>query len=152
VRRLPGFLLLIATFLSAMPLAQAEEFVVVVNRIVYPGETVATDAIEEVPFVRTGRISQPIVMRRGEIEGKVARRTILPGRLVPSGALREPYLVEAGAPVVVLYVQGALTISATAVPLQPGSAGDMVRLRNVDSGKIFTGTVMADGTVRVGAT
>lgn len=152
MRRLPGFLLLIAALLAPIAVAQAEEFVVVVNRIVYPGETVATDAIEEVPFVRTGRISQPIVMRRGEIEGKVARRTILPGRLVPSGALREPYLVEAGAPVVVLYVHGALTISATAVPLQPGSVGDMVRLRNVDSGKIFTGVVMADGTVRVGAT
>jgi flagella basal body P-ring formation protein FlgA len=37
------------------------------------------------------------------------------------------------------------------VALQPGAAGDLVKVRNVDSGKIFSGTVMADGTIRVGA-
>ena len=37
------------------------------------------------------------------------------------------------------------------VPLQPGSAGDLVKVRNLDSGAVFTGTVMADGTIRVGA-
>ena len=36
--------------------------------------------------------------------------------------------------------------------LQPGAAGDLVKVRNIDSGKILSGTVMADGTVRVGAT
>jgi len=35
--------------------------------------------------------------------------------------------------------------------LQPGAAGDFVRVRNIDSGKVFSGTVMADGTIRVGA-
>ena len=49
-----------------------------------------------------------------------------------------------------VFVAGALTISATAVTLQPGAAGDQVKVRNVDSGKILSGTVMADGTIRVG--
>ena len=44
-----------------------------------------------------------------------------------------------------------MVISITAVPLEPGAAGDVVKLRNVDSGRIFSGIVMADGTVRVGA-
>ncbi|TIO47611.1 MAG: flagella basal body P-ring formation protein FlgA, partial [Mesorhizobium sp.] len=46
---------------------------------------------------------------------------------------------------------GALTISAAGVTLQPGAAGDLIKIRNVDSGKIISGTVMADGTIRVGA-
>jgi len=37
------------------------------------------------------------------------------------------------------------------VTLQPGAAGDLVKVRNIDSGKIFSGTVMADGSIRVSA-
>ncbi|TGS51712.1 flagellar basal body P-ring formation protein FlgA, partial [Mesorhizobium sp. M1D.F.Ca.ET.183.01.1.1] len=61
------------------------------------------------------------------------------------------WLVEQGASVQVYFTAGALTISATAVTLQPGAAGDLVKVRNVDSGKIISGTVMADGSIRVGA-
>ncbi|MET0169035.1 MAG: flagellar basal body P-ring formation chaperone FlgA, partial [Aliihoeflea sp.] len=60
-------------------------------------------------------------------------------------------LVEAGKPVEMRFVHGPLTISATGVPLQPGSAGDIVRIRNLDSGQVVSGVVMADGTVRISA-
>ena len=65
--------------------------------------------------------------------------------------VREAWLVEQGASVQVMFVSGALTISATAVTLQSGAAGDFVKVRNIDSGKVFSGTVMADGSIRVGA-
>jgi flagella basal body P-ring formation protein FlgA len=61
-------------------------------------------------------------------------------------------LVEKGAAVEMMFVSGALTISASAVTLESGSAGDLVKVRNIDSGKILSGTVMADGSIRVGAT
>jgi flagella basal body P-ring formation protein FlgA len=51
----------------------------------------------------------------------------------------------------VIFMQGGLEIALSAVALQAGAAGDMVRLRNVDSGSVFDGVVMADGTVRVSA-
>ena len=51
----------------------------------------------------------------------------------------------------VIFAAGPLTISAAAVTLEPGGTGDLVKVRNLDSGKIFSGTVMADGTIRVGA-
>jgi flagella basal body P-ring formation protein FlgA len=83
--------------------------------------------------------------------GKVAKRTLLPGRFVPLTSVRDAYLVAQGAAVQVIFVEGGLTISMTAVTLEPGSAGDMVKVRNTDSGAVFSATVMADGTVRVGA-
>ena len=87
-----------------------------------------------------------------DLDGKVARRTLLPGRYIPSNSLREAWLVEQGAAVQVTFIAGALVISATAVTLEPGAAGDLVKVRNLDSGKVFSGTVMADGSIRVGAT
>ena len=137
--------------LAGLAPAAAEGTVVVVTRIVYPGETINLDSIEEVAFTATKLPTSPIAVLPEEVEGKVARRTLLPGKLIPVSSLREPFLVQAGAPVSVLFIEGGLMIAATAVPLEPGALGDLVKLRNMDSGKIFTGIVMRDGTVRVGA-
>jgi len=132
--------------------ACAQETVLVPNRVIYPGETVEIAALREVTLKPGRTRPDAVATMPDELEGKVARRTLLPGRYIAAAALRDAYLVEQGASVQVLFVAGGLTISATAVTLQPGSAGDLVKVRNLDSGKVLSGTVMADGTVRVGAT
>lgn len=141
---------LLALAAGAAAPAAAQELAVVATRVVYPGQIVSADALKDVPLRRRPRGT--IVHNAEEIVGKVARRTLLPGRLIPQGSVREPYLVETGSPVTVTFEQGRLSISLTAVPLQSGAVGDMVRMRNMDSGATFTGIVLADGTVRVGAT
>ena len=145
--------LLAATILAATAgLAPAAELAAVVNRIVYPGELIQSDSIEEVAFKPAARkkVSAPVATAAAQLDGKVAKRTLLPGHLVPLSSVREPWMVEAGVPVMVNFIAGQLVISATAVPLAPGAIGDVVRMRNIDSGKVFTGVVLADGTVRVG--
>lgn len=140
----------LALLLGAAP-AFAQEVVLIPSRVIYPGEAIELAALREVTL-KPGKVIPPAVaFRAPEIEGKVAKRTLLPGRYIPATALREAWLVEQGAPVQVMFVSGALTISAAAVTLQPGAAGDFVKVRNVDSGKVFSGTVMADGSIRVGA-
>ncbi len=94
---------------------------------------------------------EAIATEAGELEGKIAKRTLLPGRYIPASAVRDAWLVEQGASVQVYFEAGPLTISAAGVTLQPGAAGDLVKVRNADSGKVITGTVMADGSVRIGA-
>jgi flagella basal body P-ring formation protein FlgA len=131
--------------------ARAQEVVLIPNRVIYPGETIDLAALKEVTL-KPGRVVPPAVaFRTPELDGKVAKRTLLPGRYIPATAVREAWLVEQGASVQVMFVSGALTISATAVTLQSGAAGDFVKVRNIDSGKVFSGTVMADGSIRVGA-
>ena len=56
-----------------------------------------------------------------------------------------------GTSVQVVFQQAGLSITAYASPLQDGSAGDVIRVRNTDSGVIIRGVVQPDGTVRVGA-
>jgi flagella basal body P-ring formation protein FlgA len=130
----------------------AQEVVLIPNRVIYPGETLERAILREVTL-RPGKVVPPAVaIAPRQLEGKVAKRTLLPGRYIPAAALREAWIVEQGASIRVMFVSGELVISATAVTLQAGAAGDLVRVRNIDSGKIFSGTVMADGTVRVGAT
>lgn len=129
----------------------AGEVVLIPNRVIYPGETIAVGSLKEVTLIPGKKIPDAVATRIEELDGKIAKRTLLPGHYIPINAIRAPWLVEQGAPVQVIFAAGALTISAAAVTLEPGSAGDLVKVRNIDSGKIFSGTVMADGTIRIGA-
>ncbi len=147
-----GLLVAIAcTLLAAAPCAFAAETVLVPSRTIYPGEVVDAAAFKEVTLAE-GKSPPPNVAISVEaLDGKVARKTLLPGRYVAVNALREAYLVEKGAAVDAIFVAGTMTISLTAVTLTSGAAGDVVKVRNIDSGKVLSGTVMADGTVRVGS-
>ncbi len=135
---------------AALP-AAAGEVVLIPNRVIYPGETISIAILKEVTLQPGRHKPDAVATTEEELDGKVAKRTLLPGRYIPASALREAWLVEQGAPVQVYFIAGQLTISATAVTLQSGAAGDLVKVRNPDSGKVFSGTVMADGTIRVGA-
>jgi flagella basal body P-ring formation protein FlgA len=141
-------------FLATAPMAAARagEMAVVADHVIYPGQTVNAGALREIQLRNGYRSPTPFVREPREIVNKIALRTILPGRLIPEGSVRDAYLVEAGKPAHVVYKQGALTITMVAVPLESGSAGDFVKVRNTDSGAVFSGVVMADGTIRVGAT
>lgn len=117
---------------------------------IYPGEIIDDTMITDrtVQPAQVGRLM--IVPDRSELIGKVARRTLLPGRPVPSVAVAEPDLVPRSAPIEIVFQEGGLTILAQAMTLEAGSAGDVIRVRNMDSGLIINATVQADGTVRVG--
>ena len=141
----------LALVAGSMP-AAAQELGVIPTRTVYPGETIAADALA-MAKVRKGKPTTTVFAHTPtERIGKVAKRTLLPGRFVPLASVRDAYLVEQGASVQVVFIANGLTISATAITLEAGSPGDTVKVRNLDSGAVFPATVMADGTVRVGAT
>jgi len=129
----------------------AGEVVLIPNRVIYPGETIELTALKQVTLIPGKHKPEAMATRTEELQGKIAKRTLLPGRYIPTAAIREAWLVEQGAAVQVFFVAGGLTITATAVTLQPGSAGDLIKVRNSDSGKILSGTVMADGTIQVSA-
>jgi flagellar basal body P-ring formation protein FlgA len=149
-RRLIGIAIAALTLL-APAIAAAQETVVVPTRVIYPGQEIGFDLLEVVPLRRQLPNPSIYALDMEQFAGKVAKNTLLPGRMVAVAALREAYVVEAGKPVEMQFVQGPLVISVTGVPLQPGSTGDIVRIRNLDSGAVVSGVVMADGTVRVSA-
>lgn len=143
--------LALALAMGALP-AFADEVVLIPNRVIYPGETIGLAALKQVTLAPGKRKPDGMVTIASDLDGKVAKRTLLPGRYIPANSVREAWLVEQGASVQVLFTVGPLTISASAVTLQPGSAGDLIKVRNVDSGKVLSGTVMADGSIQVSAT
>lgn len=117
---------------------------------IYPGETIKEGVIETRPFSAHAIGHLPVVEDARVLTGKVARRTLLPGQLIPRNAVEEPRLVERGAPVQVVFSEDGLTIIGAASALEAGSLGERVRARNLDSGITIIGKVQADGSLRVG--
>lgn len=143
--RILAALALAATF--AAP-ALAGSTAVVSERVIYPGEEIPGDILKVVavtnPNLRGGYAE---VLQ--QVDGMIATRTLLPGRTIPLLALRQPWAVERGSAVPLIFSHNGLTITATGTPMQNASIGDFIRVRNVESGIIIQGTVMADGTIRV---
>ena len=92
----------------------------------------------------------PFVSSRSLIVGKVARLTLLPGHAIPFAGVANRKLVSNGQEVRLVFSEGGLVIMTTGAALQDGSIGDIVRVRNSDSGVTVSGAVQADGTVSVG--
>ena len=116
--------------------------------VIYPGDIIADDALTEVTLDGSTP-GGPFAISRDEIVGKAATRTLLPGRPISLRAVDNPRLVRNGHEVRLLYVDGGLTIMTTGSALQDGVVGDIVKVRNLDSGVTVGGEVRADGAVMV---
>lgn len=121
---------------------------VVPTRTIYPGEEIRGGSVDEVA-VTNPNLSGEYARKADEVVGMVAKRTLLPGRTIPPSALREAYAVKRGTPVRLTFTIGTMTLSASGAPLENAAIGDVIKVRNTDSGVTVSGTVMADGSVRV---
>lgn len=108
------------------------------------------DNLVERAFIASTVTKGSVLDERRAIVGKVARKMLIKGQPIAPSALREPYLVLSNKPAVVVFEENGLRITGQAVALQNGSIGDVVSLRNMDSGTMIRGIVSKDGTVRVG--
>ncbi|WP_425499194.1 flagellar basal body P-ring formation chaperone FlgA [Hoeflea poritis] len=135
---------------GAWRVAAAEPYAVIPKQIIYPGETVEAHMLEMVK-VTNRNVRRDFASSMDQVEGMIAKRTLLPGRVVPVSSVREPYTVERGSVVTMVFSQNGLMITAPGSPLKNGTVGDFIRVRNVNTGVMVSGTVMADGTIRVAA-
>ena len=138
-----------SAFWAAAALAQ-EPSAPTPKSVIYPGDVIRDDMLADRPEggVRDG--GGPFVDDRALIVGKVARLTLLPGHAIPFAAVSNRKVVANGAEVKLIYAEGDLLIVTTGAALQDGSIGDVVRVRNSDSGVTVSGAVQPDGSVKVG--
>jgi len=126
---------------------QAE--VPVPKSVIYPGEIIREDMLISIPADDLGVPIVSVAEARRAIVGKSALRTLLPGEPIGPSDVGSPRLVTNGAEIMLNYIEDGLIISTSASALQDGAAGDVIRVRNNDSGVVISGAVQPDGSVRV---
>jgi flagellar basal body P-ring formation protein FlgA len=146
---LKAAILLLSAFCAPLGLTQ-ETGAPTPKGVIYPGDVIRDDMLADQPQggVRDG--GGPFVEDRALIVGKVARLTLLPGHAIPFAGVSNRKVVANGAEVRLVYAEGGLLIMTTGAALQDGSIGDVVRVRNSDSGVTVSGAVQPDGSVNVG--
>ena len=139
--------LALAFALTASPCMAEMLEAVVAARTIPRGEVLGHDALMLVP-VRS--LPGPAyVAAMGEARGRVARRTIVRGRLVPHAALRPADHVEKGALLRLLYRAGTLTIAVPATALEPARIGGTLVVRVPETGLRTLARVTAADTAEV---
>ena len=114
--------------------------------VIYPGDVITDDRLTDADIDSDG---DGMVSVRPQALGKVAGRTLLPGRPIPMAALATPRLVKNGGAVHLVFREGALEIVASGSALQDGALGELVKARNDDSGVTVVGSVQSDGSLLV---
>lgn len=132
----------------ATPALAEGDFAVVPKRTIYPGEQLDATQLEEVA-VTNPNIASGYAQEIESVSGLVTRKTLLAGRIILVSSLREPFAVARGKTVRLVFRNGPLEISASGTPLEDAAVGDLIKVRNMDSGVIVSGTVMGDHTVHV---
>lgn len=104
-------------------------------------------------IVRVGvpvrRMKEGMIGDEESLVGFSAVRTIYPGRPIRQSDVARPVLVEKGAAVKLMYRKPYMELQDLGEALEQGSAGDVVRVRNVTSGKIVAARIEGPGMALV---
>lgn len=131
--------------LKVVAQATSERLVPVPARDLGRGQAIAPSDLEKIWFDER-RLSRDMITRTGEIMGLETTRKLRAGRPIPASSVRPPRDIKRGELVEVVFDQGGLRLTLLAEAAEDGIAGQMVRLRNVDSGRRII--AVADGRRR----
>ena len=82
-----------------------------------------------------------------DVVGKVAVKDLLVGEPIKERYLRPNFIIKRGMPVKVIYDSGAIHIELLGVALENGAAGNIIKVKNLSTGKILRCRVEKDGSV-----
>jgi flagella basal body P-ring formation protein FlgA len=88
------------------------------------------------------------IKRPEDVVGQRLCRPLSTGQVVTRNVLRTPVLVAPGKPATLVAVNPHVRISTPVIPLQPGSKGQLIRVRNRANQRIMKAEVVAAGLLQ----
>jgi len=117
-------------------------------RRIRPGEVIEPSDLTTMRL-SLDRAGAGFIATADALVGQSPRRQLSAGRLVQVGSVGAPIVVQRNRPVTLVYEDGALLLAARGRALQEGGVGDSVRVMNIASSTVVTGTVTGAETVSV---
>jgi flagella basal body P-ring formation protein FlgA len=122
--------------------------VVVTRRSVVRGETLQADDLT-LSEMDTSRLRKAYFTRIDDAIGLLSKRSIASGSVVHAGLLKRANLVKRGSKVEIIANFDGLDVRMRGEALADGGRGDRIRVKNLSSGRVVTGTVSGSGVVHV---
>lgn len=119
----------------------------VLTRNISRGKIIEPEDITMV-WQRSSRLGRNVITDAALLVGMAARRSLRAGRIVRSNDVETPKIVAKGDLVSLVFIRGALQLTAIVQALESGAEGDIVRVVNPRSRKIVEMIVTAPGRGR----
>lgn len=120
--------------------------VVVPARRVQRGEVLSPDDLDMV-YIDAGQVHANAVTRLTEAQGMEVQRHLVPGEVMSRQDLGTPTIVHRNTPVTLYFVSGGLRIRGKGKALEDGSKGELIRVQNLQSGRVVTGQIESASVV-----
>lgn len=124
------------------------EQVVVSRRPVVRGHTLSVDDVA-LAETDTATLHRAYFTAVDEVIGLRSTRAIPGGSTLHAGMLRRAKLVRRGAQVEIVALTDGLSVRMRGKALADGGRGDRIRVKNLNSGRVITGTVTGAGRIEV---
>jgi flagella basal body P-ring formation protein FlgA len=124
------------------------EFVLVTAEDIRRNEIIGEEKCRLEKMDITGLMEEPLT-RPSQLAGKWSKRFIRKGQILTSGVIEEIPTVMSGQTINILYKTPGLEITARGKALQAGYSGDNIKVQNIQSNKVISGTVVDTKTVSV---
>ncbi|MEG8098969.1 flagellar basal body P-ring formation chaperone FlgA [Candidatus Liberibacter brunswickensis] len=121
---------------------------VVPSVVINAGEVLKESLLKEVEVLNSN-IRGNYANYIKDIVGFVTKRTLFPDHVIPLSALHRPYIISRGAKVRIIFTKGNMTISTFGIALSDASSGDVLSVKNIDTGVIVSGSAEDSNTVRI---
>ena len=117
--------------------------------VIYPGDRITDAALIERQLLVTPDNPPVFGEHEQDLLGKIARRTLLPGQLIPETGVRAEDVVKQGRTYKLTYNTQYLSIVGVGVPMQSGAAGEIINVRNPETGTIIKARIEPDQSLAV---
>ncbi|MFQ3307379.1 MAG: flagella basal body P-ring formation protein FlgA [Candidatus Midichloriaceae bacterium] len=108
-----------------------------------------TDEYIDMEDVLLNKISKDIIVKNDKIIGMMSRRLIKKGNTFKNTDLKKDIVIARGEIVNLKFSRNNLEITTVAKTLSEGSAGDLIKLKVLESGKVIMGTIIDSSSVEM---
>jgi flagella basal body P-ring formation protein FlgA len=124
------------------------EAVVVARRPLVRGQTLTAGDLS-LEQMDTNRLHKAYYTRVEDVVGLRSKRAVAAGKPIYANQLKREQLVRRGSRVAIVANTGGLLVTMSGKALADGGRGDRIRVENLDSGRVITGTVSGRGVIQV---
>ena len=99
---------------------------------------------------KIARVRDKYVTNSDELVGMLTKKNLVAGTLVKSGDLAHPPVIKQNDPVNIVYNSERISLKTSGTALGNGAVGDMIKVKNEDTGMVLLGQIISKNTVQVG--
>lgn len=135
---------------SAEPVAERGAIEVIVPQVaIYPGDKIREGLLTTKVIRANDAVLSAVFTSSADLEGRVARRTLVPGQPITKDAVRAFHVVTQGQRVAIRFQSQSISIVMTGFAVQAGGVGDVISVRNTDTGRLVRARIRDAETLTV---